>query len=98
MILVTTCESINESMVQLIFQLIIIMTREPNEQITMLQVMVVSWSLFMASKGPAEDFWAARMKREKRESEEAREGEEDKTLKYYHDIDFLRGKLPLISK
>ena len=32
--------------------------------------MVVSFSFFMASKGPAEDYWAARMKREKKEAEE----------------------------
>ena len=70
MILVTTCETINESMVQLIFQLIIIMTGDAKNRITTYQIMVVSFSFFMASKGPAEDYWAARMKREKKEAEE----------------------------
>ena len=69
MILMTTCETINESMVQLIFQLIIIMTGDANKRITTYQIMVVSFSFFMASKGPAEDYWAARMKREKKEAE-----------------------------
>ena len=51
------------------FQLIIIMTGDANNRITTYQIMVVSFSFFMASKGPAEDYWAARMKREKKEAE-----------------------------
>ena len=57
-------------MIQLIFQLIIIMTGDAKNRITTYQIMVVSFSFFMASKGPAEDYWAARMKREKKEAEE----------------------------
>ena len=56
-------------MIQLIFQLIIIMTGDANNRITTYQIMVVSFSFFMASKGPAKDYWAARMKREKKEAE-----------------------------
>ena len=63
MISVDTCETINESIVQLVFQLGIIMSSDQSKPVSKLQIMVVTWSLLMASKGPAEDFLATRMKR-----------------------------------
>ena len=69
MISVDTCETINESIVQLVFQLVIIMSSDQSKPVSKLQIMVVTWSLLMASKGPAEDFLATRMKRLMKEKE-----------------------------
>ena len=63
MILVDTCETINESMIQVIFQLCIILATMHSKPITTLQILVVTISLLMASKGPAEDFLASKMRR-----------------------------------
>ena len=63
MILVDTCETINESMVQVIFQLCVILATLHSKPITTLQILVVTISLLMASKGPAEDFLASKMRR-----------------------------------
>lgn len=63
MILVDTCETINESMIQLIFQTVVVLTTMHNEPITTIQKLVLVNSLFMASKGPAEAFLASKMKR-----------------------------------
>ena len=69
MISVDTCEAINESIVQLVFQLGIIMSSDQSKPVSKLQIMVVTWSLLMASKGPAEDFLATRLKRLMKEKE-----------------------------
>ena len=69
MISLDICETINESIVQLVFQLGIIMSRDQSKPVSKLQIMVVTWSLLMASKGPAEDFLATRMKRLMKEKE-----------------------------
>ena len=69
MISVDTCETINESIIQLVFQLVIIMTSDQSKRVSKLQIMVVTWSLLMASKGPAEDFLATRLKRLMKEKE-----------------------------
>ena len=68
MLAVDTCETINESMVQLVFQLVIIFTSDRSKPLSTLQILVTTWSLLMASKGPAEDFLATRMKRHMKES------------------------------
>ena len=74
MITVDTCETINESMIQLVFQLVIIMASDQSKPISKLQIMVVIWSLLMASKGPAEDFLATTMKRLMKEKEGVSKG------------------------
>ena len=61
--MVDTCETINESMIQVIFQLSIILATLHSKPITTLQILVVTISLLMASKGPAEDFLASKMRR-----------------------------------
>ena len=66
MILVDTCETINESTIQVIFQLCVILATLHSKPITTLQILVVTISLLMASKGPAEDFLASKMRRLKR--------------------------------
>ena len=58
-----TCETINESMIQVIFQLSIILATMHSKPPTTLQILVVTISLLMASKGPAEDFLASKMRR-----------------------------------
>ena len=63
MILVDTCETVNESMIQLLFQTVVILTTMHNEPITTIQRLALVTSLFMASKGPAEAFLASKMKR-----------------------------------
>ena len=63
MILVDACETINESMIQLIFQTVFILTSMHSEPITTTQYLVLATSLVMASKGPAEAFLAAKLKR-----------------------------------
>ena len=68
MLLVDACETINESMVQLIFQVSIILASnlDPtgiSQPITTLQYLVLVKTFIMASKGPAEDFLAAKMRR-----------------------------------
>ena len=63
MILEDTCETINESMIQVIFQLCVILATMHSKPITTLQILVVTISLLMASKGPAEDFLASKMRR-----------------------------------
>ena len=63
MILVDTCETINESTIQVIFQLCVILATLHSKPITTLQILVVAISLLMASKGPAEDFLASKMRR-----------------------------------
>ena len=63
MILVDACETINESMIQLIFQTVFILTSKHSEPITTTQYLVLATSLVMASKGPAEAFLAAKLKR-----------------------------------
>ena len=68
MLAVDTRETINESMVQLVFQLVIIFTSDRSKPLSTLQILVTTWSLLMASKGPAEDFLATRMKRHMKES------------------------------
>ena len=81
MISVDTCETINESIVQLVFQLVIIMSSDQSKPVSKLQIMVVTWSLLMASKGPAEDFLATRLKRLMKEKEGISKGiklDEDK--------------------
>ena len=50
-------------MIQLIFQSVFILTSMHNEPITTTQYLVLATSLVMASKGPAEAFLAAKLKR-----------------------------------
>ena len=74
MISVDTCETINEAMIQLVFQLVIIMSSDPSKPTSKLQIMVVTWSLIMASKGPAEEFLSKRMKRRMKEKDGVSKG------------------------
>ena len=93
MLLVDTCETINESMVQLIFQVSIILASNldptgASQPITTLQILVLVKTFIMASKGPAEDFLAAKMRRlknnqgskEEKEATTEEPGTKDKTL------------------
>ena len=74
MILVDACETINESMIQLIFQSFVILTTLHEEPTSTLQKLTIATSLFMASKGPAEEFLAAKVRR-LHEAAEEREAE-----------------------
>ena len=93
MLLVDACETINESMVQLIFQVSIILASNldptgTSQPITTLQILVLVKTFIMASKGPAEDFLAAKMRRlknnqgskEEKEATTEEPGTKDKTL------------------
>ena len=66
-----TCETISESTIQLVFQVSIVMPSILNPSsdtpITTLQILVLARTLIMASKGPAEEFLAAKMKMLKHE-------------------------------
>ena len=81
MILVDTCETINESMIQLIFQTVFILTSKHNEPITTTQYLVLATSLVMASKGPAEAFLAAKLKRLSGDGSIARQEEQMDKIK-----------------
>ena len=73
MLLVDTCETINESMVQLIFQVSIVMPSilipSRGAPLTTLQILVLVKTFIMASKGPAEEYIAAKMKRMKEDNQ-----------------------------
>jgi hypothetical protein len=87
-ILVDTCETINESMIQLVLQIVIILhSNNSLTDIGWLQWLVILKSLIMASKGPAEDFLSAKWKRKHRR---------DATTELYHKKGF-GAKLPLIG-
>ena len=67
MLLVDSCETINESMVQLIFQVCIVMPSilSPSgntPSLTTLQILVLVKTFIMASKGAADEFLAAKMR------------------------------------
>ena len=69
MLLVDSCETISESTIQLVFQVTImvpsILNPSGGTPITTLQILVLVKAFIMASKGAAEEFLAAKMKRMK---------------------------------
>ena len=75
-LLINTCETINEAMIQLILQVVIIFSSGANTDISRLQWLSLAKSLLLASKGPAEEFLAAGIRRVK---------ERDETCALFHE-------------
>ena len=60
-LLVDTCETINESILQLVLQVGIILQSGSFSGTSWLQYIIITKSLIMASKGPAQEFIASSM-------------------------------------